>query len=186
MSTNNFPEIGWMKERFQVLTLNNEICEFDWTIEPGGSVPEHLHKESDETFKVLEGTLTISMGGKTVAKRTGEEWTIPKMTPHSVSNKSDSTVKCRVTFQPVADQGKFFQILFFLHGLNPKDKSALFKAMYISDRLNYREFSTVQGGLKILMRGMMGLIHFFTFLTGWDKLVKKYVQAELKHSVVEA
>ncbi len=186
MNATNYPEVGWMKERFQVLTLNNEICEFDWTIQHGGSVPEHLHKESDEFFKVLEGELTFSLDGKTMIKKAGEELFVPKMTLHSVSNKSGNVGKCRVSYLPVADQGKFFQILFFLHELNPNDKYALFKAMYISERLNYEEFSTMQGGVKIVMKVMMGFFSFFAFLTGWEKLTKKYVQTELKHSMAGA
>lgn len=186
MNATNYPEVGWMKERFQVLTLNNEICEFDWTIQHGGSVPEHLHKESDEYFKVLEGELTFSVGGKTMIKKAGEELFVPKMTLHSVSNKSGNVGKCRVSYLPVADQGKFFQILFFLHELKPNDKYALFKAMYISERLNYKEFSTMQGGVKIVMKVMMGFFSFFAFLTGWEKLTKKYVQTELKHSMAGA
>ncbi|NUO02264.1 MAG: cupin domain-containing protein [Saprospiraceae bacterium] len=186
MKATNYPEVGWMKERFQVLTLNNEICEFDWTIQHGGSVPEHLHKESDELFKVLEGELTFSLDGKTMIKKAGEELFVPKMTLHSVSNKSGNVGKCRVSYLPVADQGKFFQILFFLHELNPNDKYALFKAMYISERLNYKEFSTMQGSVKIIMKVMMGFFSFFAFLTGWEKLVRMYVQTELNDSMAGA
>lgn len=186
MNATNYPEVGWMKERFQVLTLNNEIVEFDWTIQPGGSVPEHLHKESDEYFKVLEGELTFSLDGKTMIKKAGEELFVSKMALHSISNRSGNVGKCRVSYLPAADQGKFFQILFFLHELNPTDKTALFKAMYISDRLNYKEFSTMQGGIKIVMKVMMGFFSFFAFLTGWEKLVRKYVQTELKHSMAGA
>ena len=172
--TSKFPEVGWMKERFQILQLNEQICEFDWTIQPGGSVPEHYHKESEEYFKVLEGEVSFMINGELIIGKPNFELTIPKLIYHSVSNKSSQVAKCRVSYQPVADQGKFFEILFFLFRKNPDDKNALFKAMYISKQMGYREFSSLKGGMKILMGIMMSFIKLFAPITGWNKLLNDY------------
>ena len=169
-----FPEVGWMEESFQVHKLDDENCEFDWTIQPGGSVPKHIHIASDEHFEILEGEVTFLVKDEIIIGNAGFELTIPKMTPHSVSNKSNKSVKCKVSYIPVADQGKFFLILFFLNGKNPKDGMALFKTLYISDKMKYRPFSTFQGGMKIVMGVMMGVFKIFAPLTGWNKLLAEY------------
>lgn len=180
MSTNTYPEVGWMKERFQVITLNESVCTFDWTIQPGGSVPEHLHLDSDEHFEVLDGELTIQCMTTNRTIKAGESVTVPRLTPHCVSNKSNAPLSCRVTFDPVADQGKFFQILFFLNQKNPTDNMALFKAMYISDCLNYRAFSTMRGGMKVVEQLMLSAFRVAAPLTGWNRLVRQYVQSAIK------
>ena len=174
MESTIYPEFGWMKERFKIIQLNNEICEFDWTIQPKGSVPEHFHRDSDEYFKVLIGELTIKVKDKINIVKTGEALLIPKLTSHSVSNNSNEIVKCRVYFKPVADQGKFFQILLFLNRINPNDGNALFKAMYISEQMNYKEFSTLQGGMKFMMNIFMSLFKLIAPIIGWKKLLKEY------------
>jgi quercetin dioxygenase-like cupin family protein len=168
-----------MKERFRIIQLNNEICEFDWTVKPKGSVPEHFHRDSDEYFKVLNGEVTIKVNDKINIVKTGEELLVPKLTSHSIRNNSNEIVKCRVCFKPVADQGKFFQILLFLNRINPNDGSALFKAMYISEQMKYQEFSTLQGGMKFMMKILMRLFKLIAPIIGWKKLLKEY-DRELK------
>lgn len=174
MKSTIYPEFGWMKEKFQIIQLSNEICEFDWTMQPKGSVPEHLHKESDEYFKVQLGELTIKINDKISVIKAGEELLVPKMTKHFCSNNSKEIVKCRVFFKPVADQGKFFEILLFLNRINPNDGNALFKALYISDQMKYKEFSTIQGGMKFMMNIMMGFFKLFAPIMGWKKLLNQY------------
>ncbi|MCB0533088.1 MAG: cupin domain-containing protein [Saprospiraceae bacterium] len=170
----NFPEVGWVEERFQVQVLNDDVCEFEWTMQSGGSVPVHLHKDSDEYFKVLEGEVTFKVNGKTIIGKPGFEITIPKMALHSVSNKSSERIKCKVVYSPVADQGKFFQILFFLSEKNPNYKNAMFKAMYISNQMKFREFSTLQGGTKIFMNFIFAFFKVFAPIMGWNKLLEEY------------
>ena len=175
-----YPEVGWMEERFQVQVLNDDVCEFEWIMQSGGSVPEHLHKDSDEYFKVLEGEVTFKVNGKTIIGKPGFEITIPKMALHSVSNKSSERIKCKVVYSPVADQGEFFQILFFLSEKNPNDKSAMFKAMYISNQMKFREFSTLNGGVKFFMNLILYFFRVFAPISGLNKLHKEY-QSKTNH-----
>jgi quercetin dioxygenase-like cupin family protein len=163
-----------MKERFQVLTLNDEICEFDWIMQPGGAVPSHLHQEADEVFKILEGEVTFRLDGKTIVAHPGDEVMVPKFAIHSISNRSKANIRCNVTYSPVSDQGEFFRILFFLKSENPNDGNPLFKAMYIADQMKHKEFSTVQGGMKVLLASMMGILKLIAPLLGWNRLLNKY------------
>lgn len=170
----SYPEVGWMKERFQVTELNDEICEFLWTMQPGGGVTEHYHQESDELFQVLEGELTFRINGKTTVLGPGEELLVPRMALHSISNKSGAETKSLVTFKPVADQGKFFQISMFLAHENPDDKNLVFKALYISHKLRHKPFSSSRGAMKIMEDIMMGILNIIGPLSGWDKSARRY------------
>ena len=174
MKTATYPEVGWMKERFQVLTLNDHVFEFNFFMQAGASVPAHLHKESDEHFTILEGELTFNLEGENFIAKAGEQVTVPKMKIHSISNKSTAMVKCRVAFKPVADQGKFFEILHFLARQNPNDKNALFKAMYIAKEMNYKAFSTMQGPMRLMESLMYASFKLIAPLSGWNALLKSY------------
>ncbi len=179
MKTATYPTVGWGKECFLPLQLSETACEFVWTMQPGGSVPEHLHKDCDEHFEVLEGEITSTIAGKTVVAKAGETFTVPRMTLHSPANKGKGDLRCRVWFTPAAEQAKFFQILLFLKGEKMEGMSALLKAMYISDQLGYREFSTMQGSMKVIMGLMVGYFKLVAPLFGWNKLVRQYVQKEM-------
>ncbi|RMH15646.1 MAG: cupin domain-containing protein [Gammaproteobacteria bacterium] len=180
MKSTTYSAFGWGKETFQPLTINDQTCEFDWVMRPGGSVPEHFHKESDELFKVLEGEVTFRLNGKTIVKKAGEELFVPKMAVHGVANKSKGDCKCRVSYQPAADQGKFFMVMMYLADNGHTGEMAMLKAMHICDRLKYREFSSLQGGVKLMMDGTLGLFRLIAPLTGWDKLTRQYVQEVVK------
>ncbi len=180
MQTTTYPSVGWGKETFQPLNLSQTACEFEWTVQPGGSVPEHLHQEANEHFKVLEGEVTFKLGGKTIVAKAGDEVVIPRQILHSVSNKSNGVTRCLVWFTPAADQSKFFQILLFLKGENQQGMKAVLQAMFISNQLNYKEFSTVKGGMKVVENLMMRYFKLTAPLTGWDKLVRRFVQGAIK------
>ncbi|MCF8247870.1 MAG: cupin domain-containing protein [Saprospiraceae bacterium] len=180
MNTTTYPTIRWGKETFLPLALTESTCEFNWTMQPGGAVPEHYHQASNEIFEILEGELTFNIAGQTFLKKAGEIMTVASMTPHSLHNRSKQPVQCRVSFTPAADQSKFFQVLIFLKGEGFEDMGALFRAMYICDQLGYREFSTMKDGMKAFMSLIMGCFRLFAPPRQWEKLVKKYVQMEVK------
>ncbi len=53
-----------------------------WTYKNGGKSAEHVH-EYDEYFVVVQGLHTLIIGGKRIPVRAGEEYLIPRGTPHS-------------------------------------------------------------------------------------------------------
>src|SRR5690348_1812384 len=38
----------------------------DITVAPGGGTPPHIHHREDESFRLLEGALTVQVGGNTI------------------------------------------------------------------------------------------------------------------------
>jgi quercetin dioxygenase-like cupin family protein len=180
MTTTTYPTVGWGKETFLPLLLNETACEFEWRVQPGGAVPTHLHKDSDEHFELLEGELTFIVAGKTLVKKAGESFTVPKMTPHSLHNKSKALVRCRVGYLPASDQSKFFQVLIFLKGEGVEGMGAMFRTIYICEQLGYREFSTMLGGMKLAERLMKGCFRLLAPVNGWKNFLRKYVRQEVR------
>lgn len=62
------------------------VNDYDVKIARGdGSIPEHVHAETDEFFLVLEGELTLAMPDGDVVLGAGEVYTVPAGTPHAPS-----------------------------------------------------------------------------------------------------
>src|ERR1700740_966381 len=68
--------------------------------EAGNGVPMHIHKNEDEHFIVLEGTLHIAVGDKAVNVAAGRAVTVSRGVPHAWSNLSQPEVRMLVLFSP--------------------------------------------------------------------------------------
>jgi quercetin dioxygenase-like cupin family protein len=67
---------------------------------PGGGPPPHIHHREDESFYVLEGTLTIQVGGDTITASAGDFAFLPRGIVHSFKNNGDVTAKALVLITP--------------------------------------------------------------------------------------
>ncbi|MBI4310148.1 MAG: cupin domain-containing protein [Chloroflexi bacterium] len=66
----------------------------EYTLAPGKSGPPlHLHRLVYEAFQVLEGELTLRMGGRTVTARPGALAFVPLGVAHAFSNQSGKPVR---------------------------------------------------------------------------------------------
>ncbi len=69
----------------------------------------HYHRFMDETFIVLEGTLTLILeDGESQAKK-GTIAYIPRFTPHGFKNDSEKEVKLLLIFNPAMKREGFFK-----------------------------------------------------------------------------
>jgi mannose-6-phosphate isomerase-like protein (cupin superfamily) len=75
--------------------------------DPRNGAPMHIHKNEDEHFIVLEGTLHIVNGDKTLAAPTGTAVTVSKGVPHAWCNLSDTPVRMLLVFSPGKIEGLF-------------------------------------------------------------------------------
>ena len=89
------------------------------SVPPAGGPPPHIHHREDESFYVLEGTLAIRMGDRTVNAAPGDFVHIPRGTVHCFKNTGNGHAKMLVTFTP-AGMEKFFEEAFHPAG----DRSA--------------------------------------------------------------
>ena len=67
----------------------------------------HLHHHHDEAFYVLEGTLTVRIGARTVTAPAGSFVLVPRGVAHQPSNPAAEPVRVLLIFSP-AGMDRFF------------------------------------------------------------------------------
>jgi len=78
---------------------------------PGGGPPPHVHHFEDESFYVLQGTLTFQAAGRTIQASPGDSIHIPRGTVHSFKNEGKEPAKGLVVISPAGPAGmqRFFE-----------------------------------------------------------------------------
>jgi len=56
------------------------------SVPPGGGPPPHVHHREDESFHVIEGTLTVQVGEKILNASAGDFVYLPRGIGHSFKN----------------------------------------------------------------------------------------------------
>jgi quercetin dioxygenase-like cupin family protein len=87
---------------------------FEAMAAPGGGPPPHIHHFEEESFYLLEGSLTIQAGGRTLQASPGDFVHIPRGTVHSFRNDGTVDAKMVVTVSPAGPAGveRFFEEVF--------------------------------------------------------------------------
>jgi quercetin dioxygenase-like cupin family protein len=96
--------------RISAALTNGVYTMIEISAEPGNGVPMHIHKNEDEHFIVLEGTLRLVIGDKRVNVSAGRAATISRGVPRAWSNLSDAEVRMLVLFSPGHVEGMFREI----------------------------------------------------------------------------
>jgi quercetin dioxygenase-like cupin family protein len=73
----------------------------------GYRTPLHVHHETDETFFVLSGQLTLFVNGETQRLGPGDYAFIPRGTPHAQGNETEEESVIVLTLAPGAFEGFF-------------------------------------------------------------------------------
>jgi quercetin dioxygenase-like cupin family protein len=65
------------------------------TLQPGQQVPSHVHRDEDDSFLVLEGTLTVTLGEEARRHQAGPGTfvLVPEGTPHAIANEGTEDVR---------------------------------------------------------------------------------------------
>ena len=71
-----------------------------YCLEPGQEQKAHAHGGSDKLYAVLEGTVTVSVGGETREVRAGEIVLCPAGSQHGVVNRSGARAALLVFMAP--------------------------------------------------------------------------------------
>lgn len=165
----------WGKETFEIVTASDAETVCVVTFQPGASVPSHVHSESDESFEVLSGQLSMKADGAALTLKERESTVVKRTIPHSIANPSKAVVRFKVTYSPPADTGRFFAIGTFLSSLNPDDRNLMMKQLYVSKQMGYRDFSEMPNKPMALMSdALLGLLSVFGRLAGWGGLVDQF------------
>jgi quercetin dioxygenase-like cupin family protein len=78
----------------------------DMLVPPGGGPPPHRH-DFEETFHVLEGTVTVTVRGGTSVARAGDTVNVPANAPHSFSNASTEPLRMLCLVAPAGLEAYF-------------------------------------------------------------------------------
>ena len=101
-------------ERFTIRTSAKETkgiyTMLEVVADPRNGVPIHIHKNEDEHFLVLEGTLHIVIGDITLDVRAGTAVTVSKGKPHAWCNLTEIPVRMLVIFSPGHIEGLFKEV----------------------------------------------------------------------------
>ena len=76
-------------------------------VPPGGGPPPHIHHREDESFYLMEGTLTIQAGERTVHASAGDLVFLPRRIAHSFRNTGTCKAKLLVTVTPAGLENYF-------------------------------------------------------------------------------
>jgi mannose-6-phosphate isomerase-like protein (cupin superfamily) len=75
---------------------------FEMTIAPGGGPPLHIHRTHDETYRMLEGRLTVQLGTERVTLTEGMFVFVPRGTPHAFLNSGATPARMLLTMTPAS------------------------------------------------------------------------------------
>jgi quercetin dioxygenase-like cupin family protein/catechol-2,3-dioxygenase len=82
------------------------------SVPPGGGPGPHVHHREEETFHLLQGTLTIQAGGRTQNASAGDLVHLPRGIVHSFKNAGNVDAKFLLVVTP-AGLEKFFEEAFY-------------------------------------------------------------------------
>lgn len=107
---------------------NDQLGVYEITIAPGlTGAKQHYHRFMDETFIILEGTLTVLLAEKTAKIPAGGVVYVPRFTPHGFRNDTEETVKLMLLFNPAQKREGFFEGLYEVMSENPIDPQKFFE-----------------------------------------------------------
>jgi len=77
------------------------------SVPPGGSTPPHIHRREEETFYVMQGTLSIQIGSKTLQASAGDCVYLPRGITHCFKNTGSGEAKFLVLVTPAGLENFF-------------------------------------------------------------------------------
>jgi mannose-6-phosphate isomerase-like protein (cupin superfamily) len=85
-------------------------CFSEWEVDAGDDgPPPHLHREHQEAFFVVEGTLTFTAGDETIEATAGSFLFVPPGVVHTFSNRSNAPARCVNAYVPGGIEGFFVE-----------------------------------------------------------------------------
>jgi mannose-6-phosphate isomerase-like protein (cupin superfamily) len=91
---------------------NGKRIEFEISMGPGAmGPPKHFHPRQDESWRVLEGELSVFVDDAWRTLGEGESLSIPPDTVHTLRNRSERVVRFRDVHEPALDFQDYIESL---------------------------------------------------------------------------
>ena len=108
ISAGDLPAAEWLQvtpgERFKIRTSVKETegaySVLEFVVDPRNGVHKHIHKNEDEHFIILEGSLHLAVGDKVLDVPAGASVTVTRGVQHAWCNLSDAPVRMLSVFSP--------------------------------------------------------------------------------------
>jgi quercetin dioxygenase-like cupin family protein len=78
--------------------------------DPGVTVPMHVHAREDETFHVVEGQMTFTVGDKQIVADAGTTVFLPRGVPHSFTSSGTEKSKVILILSPAGLERMFLEL----------------------------------------------------------------------------
>lgn len=78
-------------------------------VPPGGGPPPHIHSREEESFYILEGEVTFTVGEETIVATEGMFANMPVGSLHSFKNASDKQARMIISVAPAGLEKMFFE-----------------------------------------------------------------------------
>jgi len=103
---------------------------FELTLPPGANVPPpHSHRDNEEFFYVVEGTVSYSVDAETRELRPGEWMSTPRGSVHGFRNTQSQTARALVVLTPDIGAQYFREVAAVVNGGGPPDRAKLVEVM---------------------------------------------------------
>ena len=120
-------------------------------VPPGGGPPPHVHSREEESFYILEGEVTLTIGDERVVATARTFVNMPVGIPHSFRNESALPAKMLISIAPAGLEKMFFEFgLLLADGSTtavPPTKEEIEKLLEIAPRYGIEIHLPHVGGL---------------------------------------
>jgi quercetin dioxygenase-like cupin family protein len=100
----------WWEITRSTLDTGGELLETtNWVGPHTGGPPVHFHKNAEESYQVLEGTLEVLAGERWQTLHAGDGVAVAPGTAHTLKNSSDEPVRLINTHRPALDFEAMFR-----------------------------------------------------------------------------
>jgi quercetin dioxygenase-like cupin family protein len=123
-------DVGGMRGTIKAdgAAADGQQCFSEWTLQPGDQgPPPHLHKRHQETFYVVEGTMTFRAAAEEIEAPPGSFLLISPGVIHKFWNPTDAPAVCVNVWVPGGFEVYFREMLERMAGQNPPDPAEIVK-----------------------------------------------------------
>jgi quercetin dioxygenase-like cupin family protein len=89
---------------------NGKYALWEALVPPGGGPPPHVHSREEEGFYVLEGEVTLQVGGERLVAGAGTFANMPVGTLHSFRNEGNRPARMLISVAPAGLEQMFIEV----------------------------------------------------------------------------
>lgn len=83
---------------------------FEAIVPPGGGPPPHIHGREEESFLILEGEITFTVGDERIVATAGTFANMPVGSQHSFKNATDKIARMIISAAPAGLEKMFLEV----------------------------------------------------------------------------